>query len=42
MCTGAGLEIVLTANNQLKIDFEGMKNERLEKRIRLLENGWRY
>lgn len=40
MCTGAELEIVLTANNQLKIDFEGMSL--LEKRIRRLENGWRY
>ena len=40
MCTGAGLDIVLIANNQLKIDFEGMSL--LEKRIRLLENGWRY
>ena len=40
MCTGAGLEIVLTANNQLKTDFEGMSL--LEKRIRLPENGWRY
>ena len=40
MCTGAGLDIVLIANNQLKIDFEGMSL--LGKRIRLLENGWRY
>ena len=38
MCTGAGLEIVLAANNQLKIDFEGMSL--LGKRIRPLENGW--
>ena len=40
MCTGAGLEIVLTANNQLEVNFEGMSL--LGKRIRLLENGWRY